>query len=78
MILSDYIKALQLLEASGHGNLIVKVDDWSEEYGHPSEEQAEIIVVVGRNARHYQIWTGDENRDAPPFICIAARDYFRR
>ena len=77
MILTDYIKMLQKLEADGYGTLTVRVDDWNEEYSRPSEDQAEIVVVVTSNTKYYQTWTDESAHTTLPFVCIAPRESLR-
>lgn len=45
MTLSAFIKRLQEIEAEGHGELPVKIADWSENYVRPNESAAEDIEV---------------------------------
>ena len=49
MILSDFIKTLQTIEATGKGNHPVVIADWSEQYNKPSEESAEDMCCTEMN-----------------------------
>lgn len=45
MKLSAFISVLKELESAGNGDLPVALEDWQEEYMHPSEGAGEKIIV---------------------------------